>query len=140
MLLFILSILLSALSSILNSNTSHVIVYPEHAFRLRDCPEEFKYISCYCLSNILIGRYGQPEHSNTSHVIVYLTGQSGNAPLKINSNTSHVIVYHDPVRHYHASHSIQIHLMLLFITWRRSRKVRGKGIQIHLMLLFIGEQ
>ena len=118
-----------------NSNTSHVIVY-----RKRHCGAEqeglFKYISCYCLSEKRSSRFARKNYSNTSHVIVYLRR---------------------PPDRYRWS-CIQIHLMLLFISFRLytvKPVIKFKyiscyclseyqgcqdpelQIQIHLMLLFI---
>ena len=49
MLLFI-SCLSSMMSGLINSNTSHVIVYPALLKNAQYYSSKFKYISCYCLS------------------------------------------------------------------------------------------
>ena len=91
MLLFIMAIIFLH-SIILNSNTSHVIIYPkERLIKLKE--DAFKYISCYYLSWNPRTILCLMEYSNTSHVIIYLY-QSLEAS---------------------AERGIQIHLMLLFI-------------------------
>ena len=123
------------LQLLINSNTSHVIVYPHCSH----CPETL-------------------SDSNTSHVIVYPEGAQIITPSERYSNTSHVIVYPLNVWKGLEYRIIQIHLMLLFITnyfvrfgsqlhsntshvivYHGYCKEFGfaNSIQIHLMLLFI---
>ena len=120
----------------LYSNTSHVIVYLGNKRGSLHRTETFKYISCYCLSNIKQSsglslsiqihlmllfilppsrKERKKNNSNTSHVIVYHAVCFGQDPFSLHSNTSHVIVYQP------------------FLTWPPT----GTVIQIHLMLLFI---
>ena len=115
MLLFILYFIPSRFL-ILHSNTSHVIVYP-----------------LYYRSQSLLY-----YHSNTSHVIVYRITSVSHFPRNLYSNTSHVIVYPGRGEYYfwnlqfkyiscyclscigswlYISDVIQIHLMLLFISF-----------------------
>ena len=75
-----------------NSNTSHVIVYRDQEDGKQFC-WAFKYISCYCLSDLI-------------KAIQRKVGDS---------NTSHVIVYPSPGIMFSENFCIQIHLMLLFI-------------------------
>ena len=75
--------------------------------------------------------------SNTSHVIVYLVRKSERTVINRNSNTSHVIVYLVFDSFEFSQSTIQIHLMLLFITSYLPVKRNEYSIQIHLMLLFI---
>ena len=57
--------------------------------------------------------------------------------FSLDSNTSHVIVYLAHCMPAAFRHIIQIHLMLLFIRYRRNNQGNALQIQIHLMLLFI---
>ena len=118
-----------------NSNTSHVIVYLTPLFQ-SERVMLFKYISCYCLSEMA----DQYEQLNTfKYISCYCLSRT-------------------VLRSTGSWEAIQIHLMLLFI-WLlfliiilavkfkyiscyclsiRLRKIRGyPRIQIHLMLLFI---
>ena len=54
----------------LHFNTSHVTVYQESII-LHDSSTGFQYISCYCLSNMIISYCYQNIYFNTSHVTVY---------------------------------------------------------------------
>ena len=74
-----------------DSNTSHVIVYQEHLV-VPDPLREFKYISCYCLSDrvpICPGRVGIQIHL----MLLFIQIAAQKQRVKMNSNTSHVIVY-----------------------------------------------
>ena len=97
----------------------------------------FKYISCYCLSDLdNISSFGRKD-SNTSHVIVYLCIP---AEVKTLSDIQiHLMLLFIRIRGlcFGKRIRIQIHLMLLFI-WLFPGASRAPGmIQIHLMLLFI---
>ena len=96
MLLFIVVGIIQYLD-IVDSNTSHVIVYP----------------------GIERNKKLKSSYSNTSHVIVYQIREISAHHDKY-SNTSHVIVYLRGRAVYGYTTFIQIHLMLLFIT--KSRK------------------
>ena len=122
-----------------HSNTSHVIVYPlPAADKLRD--RIFKYISCYCLSHGRLAAALLEGNSNTSHVIVYpccrcLWKSSTRIQIHlmllfILSSGSMVISggLFKYISCYCLSpcgvgrfylNVIQIHLMLLFISWPR---------------------
>ena len=78
---------------VLDSNTSHVIVYLQDGFQ------------------VLVGF----RNSNTSHVIVYRECTRSTSFPHRNSNTSHVIVYPPGLERAGSGRRIQIHLMLLFI-------------------------
>ena len=54
-----------------NLNTSHVILYPNHACIFLTSVEPFKYISCYSLSTWKLFCYFCKRNLNTSHVILY---------------------------------------------------------------------
>ena len=75
------------------SNTSHVIIYLISPHFNKNS-SRFKYISCYYLSHA-----GEHLHTEEHY-----------------SNTSHAIIYHVSYRRRNDISAIQIHLMLLFIT------------------------
>ncbi len=54
-----------------HSNTSHVPVYRDDIYEYHQYSNKFKYISCSCLSDVLIFEEFHSNHSNTSHVPVY---------------------------------------------------------------------
>ena len=56
---------------------------------------KFKYILCYCLSQISPQRMSDFLHLNTSYVIVYLQPNTSITRCLTNLNTSYVIVYRD---------------------------------------------
>ena len=76
---------------------------------------KFQYISCYCLSVIVISTQRYLRNFNTSHVTVYRFHNSRKSYNLHYFNTSHVTVY----LHFLSSdidvRFISIHLMLLFI-------------------------
>ena len=141
----------------MNSNTSHVIVYPNlmhirkrlHIFKYISCyclspcgtlcasvSLLFKYISCYCLSGVFCFISHFTADSNTSHVIVYRFCCWKLCVVTHHSNTSHVIVYHKRrVCSVQAAEFKYISCYCLSIYGNvRPSFIR---IQIHLMLLFI---
>ena len=77
---------------VLNSNTSHVIIYLLPLVKGQD-PLSFKYISCYYLSLLSLQDIWRKMYSNTSHVIIYQISQEKLLWSPIHSNTSHVIIY-----------------------------------------------
>ena len=98
---------------------------------------QFKYISCYSLSeqeNKIVQTW---EHSNTSHVILYLIERCEMKSDMIDSNTSHVILYQFDIRPLDAvgKNSNTSHVIL----YQAPANNRGifMPIQIHLMLFFI---
>ena len=96
------------------SNTSHVIVYPvPHSVFLR--VSAFKYISCYCLSILLIIVVVLKLYSNTSHVIVYLFEQLM-APALTEFKYISCYCLSGRTCEIESFKKIQIHLMLLFIS------------------------
>ena len=138
------------------SNTSHVIVYPGCLLQVITTIE-FKYISCYCLSQPQLQINLYYMDSNTSHVIVYhgrahetvivdlfkyiscyclsqLGGVVKNNFHKFKYISCYCLSSSCPAPGWH--NPIQIHLMLLFIRISSFSHLVGI-IQIHLMLLFI---
>ena len=118
-----------------NFNTSHVTVYLNHRVH-HNHYLRFQYISCYCLSALLLAISWYPTDFNTSHVTVYLfcfEGKSNQTVISIhlmllfifvilynlssylNFNTSHVTVYRRWWCSVVSCRWISIHLMLLFI-------------------------
>ena len=96
----------------------------------------FQYISCYCLSVLLLLSCTFSKHFNTSHVTVYQISSiwcipkptfqyiscyclstSSRCPILVfyHFNTSHVTVYQEIQKHKGTCNVISIHLMLLFI-------------------------
>ena len=118
----------------------------------------FQYISCYCLSSLLLVLSFCKNNFNTSHVTVYPVTGEKETLMKIDFNTSHVTVYHPDVHRILRINIISIHLMLLFIWMISFASCTGirfqyiscyclsfciknhtctTTISIHLMLLFI---
>ena len=95
MLLFICSPLLS-FKNVCHFNTSHVTVYHNQAV-MNKLNGLFQYISCYCLSLRIM-------------TVMY---------INTDFNTSHVTVYQHRSRRRKHNIAISIHLMLLFIVFRR---------------------
>ena len=123
------------LDTLLHSNTSHVIVY-HGSLNYMFSKLSFKYISCYCLSNIISSHVFKNCNSNTSHVIVYPIGKvyaNGRAEFKYIS----CYCLSECILSLTLTAAIQIHLMLLFIGGGINENRLLWIIQIHLMLLFI---
>ncbi len=136
MLLFISQAAYHYLSVAYRFNTSHVVVYPEIAM-WKEKQAKFQYISCCCLSRDSMGRYSRDGSFNTSHVVVYRLRISSIWRHRLRFNTSHVVVYLIELQAnfatnkfqyisccclspicpacFSASHTVSIHLMLLFI-------------------------
>ena len=110
----------------------------------------FQYISCYCLSVLLLLSCTFSKHFNTSHVTVYQISSIWCIPkptfqyiscyclsqgkhlireLTLNFNTSHVTVYQPPPAVPFWYFIISIHLMLLFIKKFRNTKVHAMSFQ-----------
>ena len=78
----------------------------------------------------------EPKHSNTSHVIVYQTSSKALVyRFRFKYISCYCLSYHPPEKK--GRKTIQIHLMLLFITLCVLDRIHFHFIQIHLMLLFI---
>ena len=73
-------------------NTSHVILYPVYGREVRQSIQ-FKYISCYSLSNFHLSSFLPAANLNTSHVILYQEDLRKREKVNNNLNTSHVILY-----------------------------------------------
>ena len=98
----------------------------------------FQYISCYCLSvHKVLFLSCHHTHFNTSHVTVYHKIQLHLSIWFRNFNTSHVTVYQLHQTLHESLYFISIHLMLLFIDYRKGEYLGLGIISIHLMLLFI---
>ena len=139
-------------------NTSHVTVYLDRMKR-QTAKLKFQYISCYGLSQLLIGVYAACANFNTSHVTVYRIAHLQQSLMYEDFNTSHVTVYRPRtilicfvsllfqyISCYGLSQSpksnaeikdISIHLMLQFIDTFCTRYKYIYSISIHLMLRFI---
>ena len=111
-----IAILLHPAKEGVNSNTSHVPIYPSSRSSNSKLLT-FKYISCSNLSNYICPVFNRKIHSNTSHVPIYhVIGLIIPAAIG-NSNTSHVPIYHVLRGSMVLSIPIQIHLMFQFITF-----------------------
>ena len=84
-------------ATIINSNTSHVLIYPKlYSITLLDIIR-FKYISCSYLSQRKTKLIEIRNHSNTSHVLIYLISHYDRKRGVSDSNTSHVLIYQGKV-------------------------------------------
>ena len=117
----------------------------------------FQYISCYCLSGLSLGLFNDQADFNTSHVTVYLTPRT---PTIMVPTFQYISCYCLSLRSIARISVIfiSIHLMLLFISFKKTQYYKGLAFQyiscyclsctvcsagvlllisIHLMLLFI---
>ena len=122
--LFFIRIDLHAGMRVINSNTSHVILYPVQDVGFT-YGRIFKYISCYSLSTQAVTVPAPLMYSNTSHVILYPVEPAAPILNSRHSNTSHVILYHGTRFSINQYYRIQIHLMLFFISLRLSIPIRN---------------
>ena len=120
-----------------NFNTSHVTVYRGGTYA--SCEKTiFQYISCYCLSHVLLHR---PDHPLISIHLMLLFIMAHNLTLFLSTPISiHLMLLF--ILHLtsftHVFILISIHLMLLFIQTAMRSFCHVSDISIHLMLLFIG--
>ena len=123
-----------------NSNTSHVNLY--HCNFI--VSSKFHRIQIHLMLIFIYKEAHMEIRARPIQIHLMLifigTGQQGTTMRIHNSNTSHVNLYPYP-RSFCVYHLlIQIHLMLIFITWRRTSSRRDITIQIHLMLIFIPDR
>ena len=135
MLLFIQLILIT-LVLFFGFNTSHVVIYLAKKRDLEDF-QKFQYISCCYLSWKIKKEAYKALRFNTSHVVIYRVGDHSAYLLGASFNTSHVVIYRNSTAKTNDKKIVSIHLMLLFIAYKKLYRRLSGVVSIHLMLLFI---